>query len=80
MPQIVKTFPQYQLKNFSNDMDFLGLMTVSCLDTYELDKNTWATHSIVSVHTVECNQRLLYCLCCSVTEVVTHCPGLEEEL
>ena len=50
------------------------------MDTWIPEERIWVTHTLHSVRVVEKNQRLLYHVRWSLTNVVEDCVGLEEEL
>lgn len=80
LEQEVLTLPEYQLSSFSEDVKLLELVPSQHIDTYDPIKQKWITQSIDKVQSVEPNQQVLYHICCGLTDVVSDCPGLEDEL
>lgn len=78
--QLVQTFPHYVLQDFPQDVELLQLTSTQRLDTYDPPSRTWVTHCLDTPQLVERDQRLLYRLRCGLDEVVSDCPGLDEEI
>ncbi|KAF8189662.1 hypothetical protein BJ912DRAFT_1058911 [Pholiota molesta] len=80
--QFLPTFPYFQLSNFSNVIDDLGLTPSSYLDTYIPNAHQWEQHTISVVRIVETQQRLIYKVRRSLMDSLaeTDCPSLREEL
>lgn len=62
------------------DLELLELKPTHRMDTWIPEEAAWVTHTLNSIRIVEKNQRLLYCVHRSLTDIVTDCLGLENEL
>lgn len=82
LQQILPTFPYFQLLQFNQLVEDLGLNGSSYLDTYIRTSGQWVQHTISSVRIVDTQERLLYKVRRSLMEGLSEddCISLREEI
>lgn len=78
----IPTFPWFQLSQWSDIVNEVGLSPNTYVDAYNPNASTWEQELITAVRYVDGEQRLLYRSRKSLLEGMTDrdCPGLEHEI